>query len=212
MAQKKSYLLRIEKATGRTLWRVERPTNARRESPDAYTTPAILRYGKNVEMVITGGDVVTGHDLASGKELWRADGLNPTNDASYRIVASPVVHGDIIIAPTRERPMLVLYSADWCDPCRWLRPTFARLVRFYDKAEVRYCNEDEWRRSRGVDFIPQFVAYFPNGARVNCDAGSTTKELWETMNKLITLGESWSGEGELVCDQYSSAIVPKRTR
>jgi outer membrane protein assembly factor BamB len=103
-----SYLLRIEKATGRTLWRVERPTNARRESPDAYTTPAILRYGKNVEMVITGGDVVTGHDLASGKELWRADGLNPTNDASYRIVASPVVHGDIIIAPTRERPMLVL--------------------------------------------------------------------------------------------------------
>ncbi len=103
-----SYLLRIDKATGRTLWRVERPTNARRESPDAYTTPALLRYGRNVEVVITGGDVVTGHDLGTGKELWRADGLNPTNDGSYRIVASPVVHGDIIIAPTRERPMLVL--------------------------------------------------------------------------------------------------------
>ncbi len=103
-----SYLLRIDKATGRTLWRVERPTNARRESPDAYTTPALLRYGRNVEVVITGGDVVTGHDLGTGKELWRADGLNPTNDGSYRIVASPVVHGDIIIAPSRERPMLVL--------------------------------------------------------------------------------------------------------
>jgi outer membrane protein assembly factor BamB len=103
-----SYLLRIDKATGKTLWRVERPTNARFESPDAYTTPALLRYQGNTEIVITGGDVVTGHDPANGKELWRADGLNPANDGSYRIVASPVIHGESIIAPSRERPLLVL--------------------------------------------------------------------------------------------------------
>src|SRR5215471_7791278 len=103
-----SYLLRIDKATGKTVWRVERPTNARMESPDAYTTPALLEYGGKTEIVLTGGDVVTGHDPATGKELWRAGGLNPTNDANYRIVASPVVFGDLIIAPTRERPMLAL--------------------------------------------------------------------------------------------------------
>jgi len=103
-----SYVLRISKANGRTIWRVERPTIARQESPDSYTTPALLRYGSNVEVVITGGDAVTGHDINTGKELWRADALNPTNDGAYRIVASPVVHGNIIIAPTRERPMLVL--------------------------------------------------------------------------------------------------------
>ena len=72
-----SYLLRIDKATGKTLWRVERPTKAIRESPDSYTTPALLRYGSTTEIVLTGGDVVTGHDPATGKELWRADGLNP---------------------------------------------------------------------------------------------------------------------------------------
>jgi outer membrane protein assembly factor BamB len=103
-----SYLLRIDKATGTTVWRVERPTRARMESPDAYTTPALLRYGTSTEIVVTGGDAVTGHDPATGKELWRADGLNPDNDANYRIVASPVTHGDLIIAPSRERPMLVL--------------------------------------------------------------------------------------------------------
>jgi outer membrane protein assembly factor BamB len=103
-----SYVLRIDAATGRTLWRVERPTRARMESPDAYTTPALLRHGGATEIVITGGDVVTGHDLATGRELWRADGLNPRNDANYRIVASPVVHGDLLFAPTRERPMLAL--------------------------------------------------------------------------------------------------------
>ncbi len=58
--------------------------------------------------MITGGDVVTGHDLASGKEVWRADGLNPRNDGNYRVVASPVVHGDMIFAPSRERPLLAL--------------------------------------------------------------------------------------------------------
>ncbi len=103
-----SYLLRIDKMTGKTVWRVERPTTARMESPDAYTTPALLQYGNTTEIVLTGGDVVTGHDPATGKELWRASGLNPDNDPNYRIVASPVTHGDLIIAPTRERPMLAL--------------------------------------------------------------------------------------------------------
>jgi outer membrane protein assembly factor BamB len=103
-----SYLLRIDKMAGKTVWRVERPTTARMESPDAYTTPALLQYGNTTEIVLTGGDVVTGHDPANGKELWRASGLNPDNDPNYRIVASPVTHGDLIIAPTRERPMLAL--------------------------------------------------------------------------------------------------------
>ncbi len=103
-----SYVLRISKANGRTIWRVERPTSARRESPDAYTTPALLRYGTTAEIVVSGGDVVTGHDTNNGRELWRATGLNPDNAGSQRIVASPVIHGEMIFAPSRERPMLAL--------------------------------------------------------------------------------------------------------
>ncbi len=103
-----SYILRIDGKTGKTEWRVERPTRAIRESPDAYITPALARVGNGHEIVINGGDVVTGHDPQSGKELWRANGLNPENNPAYRIVASPVTFGDIVIAPTRERPMLIL--------------------------------------------------------------------------------------------------------
>lgn len=103
-----SYVLRIDGATGKTVWRIERPTNARAESPDAYTTPAVYRSGGSTEIIITGGDVVTGHDAATGKELWRAGGLNPQNDGSYRIVASPTVSNDLIYAPTRERPLLAI--------------------------------------------------------------------------------------------------------
>ena len=101
-----SYVLRINKASGKTLWKVERPTEAIRESPDSYTTPALLRYGKTTEIVITGGDVVTGHDPATGKELWRGKGLNPENAPFYRIVASPIALDGVIYAPTRVKPLL----------------------------------------------------------------------------------------------------------
>ena len=103
-----SYVLRIDGESGKTLWRVERPTAAIRESPDAYTTPALLRHGKTVEIAISGGDIVTGHDPATGKELWRMNGLNPQNNPFFRIIASPLAVGDILIAPTREKPMLAI--------------------------------------------------------------------------------------------------------
>ena len=49
-----------------------RPTPTRRRRCCSTAT--------QTEIVITGGDVVTGHDPATGKELWRADGLNPENN------------------------------------------------------------------------------------------------------------------------------------
>jgi outer membrane protein assembly factor BamB len=103
-----SYVMRIDKKTGKTLWKVDRPTSAIRESPDSYTTPALLRYGKSTEIVITGGDCVTGHDPETGQELWRANGLNPDKNEFYRIVASPIIFNEIIYAPTRVKPLLAL--------------------------------------------------------------------------------------------------------
>lgn len=103
-----SYLLRIDPASGETVWRVERPTAARHESPDSYTTPFVHQVDGRDELVITGGDVVTGHDLDTGRERWRADGLNPEDNGAYRIVASPIVKDGIIYAPTRVKPLLAL--------------------------------------------------------------------------------------------------------
>ena len=103
-----SYILRINKATGKTTWRVERPTPAIQESPDSYITPAILRHNDMIELIISGGDCVTGHDLATGKELWRAYGLNPDNNPFYRIVNSPVVMDGMIYAGSKYRPYLAL--------------------------------------------------------------------------------------------------------
>jgi outer membrane protein assembly factor BamB len=101
-----SYILRIDKKTGKTIWRAERPTEAIRESPDAYSTPQLLRHNNQLELVILGGDCVTGHDLATGKELWRGNGLNPQNNPNFRTIASAIVFDGMIYAPTRERPLI----------------------------------------------------------------------------------------------------------
>jgi outer membrane protein assembly factor BamB len=103
-----SYVMRVDAKTGKTVWRQERPTNAIAEAPDAYTTPVPLKTGNRTEIVVSGGDIVTAHDPATGKELWRSDGLNPTNHQWHRIVASPVVSGTTVYAPSRVKPLLAI--------------------------------------------------------------------------------------------------------
>jgi outer membrane protein assembly factor BamB len=102
-----SYVVKLDGKSGKTLWKIERPTNAIHESPDSYTTPTIVVSGGKQQLVITGGDYVTGHDLDSGKELWRGAGLNPRNNPANRMVASALVHGEYIVVPTRVNPMQV---------------------------------------------------------------------------------------------------------
>lgn len=109
-----SYLLRIDKENGTTLWRAERPTAAVHESPDAYTTPQVYEMtseaagesGGGAVIVTSGGDVLTGHDAATGRELWRVAGLNPGRSGSQRLVASPLVGGDLIYAFGKRGPIL----------------------------------------------------------------------------------------------------------
>ena len=78
------------------------------ESPDSCATPAWIEANSRAELIITGGDVVSGHDRETGRGIWRADVLNPDRDRNYRIVASPTIVGGLIIAPTRNNPLVAM--------------------------------------------------------------------------------------------------------
>lgn len=110
-----SYVLAINGANGENLWHVERPTDAPKEAPDAYTTPALWQLAGETAIVISGGDYVTGHDPASGREIWRVGGLNPTRNPMQRIVASPVVVGKRLFVPSRVNPLLALVAINGID-------------------------------------------------------------------------------------------------
>ncbi len=105
-----SYVMALDAGSGETLWRVERPTDAKMESPDSYTTPALLETEEGAQIVISGANYVTGHDAATGEELWRGGGLNPRDRPNYRVIASPVVKGDLIYVPTRVKPLIAFRS------------------------------------------------------------------------------------------------------
>ena len=103
-----SYVFSLDAASGALRWRVERPTDAISESPDAYTTPTVVEVGGMKEIVISGGGYLTGHDPANGAELWRSGGLIPKGERNYRVISSPVVRDGIIYAPTRHTPLLAV--------------------------------------------------------------------------------------------------------
>ena len=103
-----SYIVSLNAATGEVLWSQERPTDAEMESPDAYTTPVLLEHEGKTQIVISGGDYVTGHDFETGKEIWRAAGLNPLKRRNYRVVPTPIIVDGLVYAPTRKNPLLAL--------------------------------------------------------------------------------------------------------
>jgi outer membrane protein assembly factor BamB len=102
-----SYVFAVDQGTGKNIWRVERPTDATNESPDNYATPQIAAVDGKEQVVISGGDYVTGHDLNNGKELWRMGGFNPTNNPANRTIASSIViGGTVFTTSTRGKPFI----------------------------------------------------------------------------------------------------------
>ncbi len=93
-----SYLLAMEPATGKDLWRSVRPSDAVAESREAYSTPLPFTHNGREELIVVGGDCITGHDPKNGRELWRWGTWNPTKIGHWRLVPSPAVGGGVILA------------------------------------------------------------------------------------------------------------------
>jgi outer membrane protein assembly factor BamB len=93
-----SFLLALDPATGKDLWRSLRPSAAVAESREAFSTPLPFTHNGRQELVVVGGDCITGHDPANGRELWRWGTWNPTKIGHWRLVPSPTVGGGVILA------------------------------------------------------------------------------------------------------------------
>ncbi len=93
-----SYLLALDPKTGQELWRTLRPSKAVAESREAFTTPVPFEFNGRKELLVAGGDAISGHDPASGKELWRWGTWNEKRIGHWRLVPSPVAGDGVILA------------------------------------------------------------------------------------------------------------------
>jgi len=99
-----SYLAAFDRVTGELLWKHDRDVPAPEEAAQSYSTPLVAAgdraKGEPAEVLfVLGADHVTAHDAATGRELWRVGGLNPEANGFFRSIASPVLAGDLVIAP-----------------------------------------------------------------------------------------------------------------
>jgi outer membrane protein assembly factor BamB len=93
-----SFILAMEPDTGKTIWKVERDSEAQAESREAFSSIIPFTHGGRTELLVTGGDCVTGHDPQTGKELWRWGTWNPQRIGHWRLVPSAVGGGGVILA------------------------------------------------------------------------------------------------------------------
>ncbi|UCD53492.1 MAG: PQQ-binding-like beta-propeller repeat protein [Phycisphaerales bacterium] len=96
--ENESYLLAMDPATGKTLWRQIRPSKAQAESREAFTTPIPCTINGVQQLAIAGGDALTGHDPQTGRELWRWGTWNPRRIGHWRLVPSPIAGAGIVLA------------------------------------------------------------------------------------------------------------------
>ncbi len=112
-------VIKLDKLTGKTVWEFDRKTNVNFECKHSYASPFIYDDGKQKFLVAHGADCTTGHDLATGTEVWRLSRLNgpsplfSKHDDTFRFVASPAVVKNWIIVPTaKEGPTVGLKVDD----------------------------------------------------------------------------------------------------
>jgi outer membrane protein assembly factor BamB len=116
-------------------------------------------------LVILGADHVTAHDAADGRELWRVGGLNPAGEKYFRSIASPVVAGDLVVAP-------------------YARGSTLTAVKRGGKGDVTKTHVAWTRKDLGADVpTPAFqhgkVVVCTDQGKVACLDATTGKTLWE---------------------------------
>lgn len=79
-----AFLLALDAATGKELWRAERPKGS------AWGTPLVWANSVRTEVVAGGNKSVISYDPATGKELWRMGGI----DTSFS--SSATAAGDVL--------------------------------------------------------------------------------------------------------------------
>ena len=96
-SSRESFLLCVDPKTGKDLWKHVRKTDSTKESHESYATPVPYAGPDGPELIVVGGDHVSGHRFQDGSEIWRAR-LYEKRDDWYRIVTSPVVAEGLVVA------------------------------------------------------------------------------------------------------------------
>ena len=124
-----AYLVALDRATGKTLWKTPRENKTR-----SYCTPIIRKIGGRTQLMLSGSKCVASYDPRDGSRQWIIDG--PTE----QFVASLVYHHDLLFV-TGGFPDRHILAID---------PTGSGNVT---KTHIRWHHERQ-----GVSYVPSPIA------------------------------------------------------
>jgi outer membrane protein assembly factor BamB len=92
-----SYLLAIDKATGKNLWKRDLPMQT------AWSSPTLVKRGGRTEILVNSVGSVQAFDAKDGCQLWIIDGLegnstcSPSSDGTLAVIGSRELHANLAI-------------------------------------------------------------------------------------------------------------------
>ena len=103
-----SFLLCLDPEDGKTIWRHIRPSKAKKESLESFGT--IIPYQN--QLIIAGGDALTGHNPISGKEIWRWGTWNENHKQEWWRLVPSAVFGDgvFLVCAPKKAPIFAIKS------------------------------------------------------------------------------------------------------
>ena len=153
-----SYLVALDKKTGRTLWKTPRENRTR-----SYCVPLLRELAGRQQMVMSGDKCVASYDPSNGSRYWVIDG--PTE----QFVASPVYN---------EKAGLLFITGGFPDHhILAIKPDGAGNITKTDKIV--------WRTNRGVAYVPSPIAegdYFlvvSDSGVAHCFEAATGRLAWQ---------------------------------
>jgi outer membrane protein assembly factor BamB len=193
---KNSYILALDKETGKERWKRSRESDADHESKQSYASPVLYKDGDRSLLLIHGGDVVSAHRLTDGAEVWRCGSLNPKDDYNrfLRFVASPACQSGLVVVPSAKS-----------GPVLGIRPD--------GKGDVTGTDHVTWRRHRDTSDVPTPVIHDglvyllrETGVLLCMDANSGEEVYLERLHKDVQRASPVMADGKLYCASRAGDI------
>ena len=107
-----SYLLAIDKKTGKDVWKTER------FSRQSYTSPIMLSVAGKPQIVVSSAGSVDGYDPQTGTQLWTYEEVGgnrsttplPVSDNRFLIAASPGMHDEYVVDARKSNLVMEIES------------------------------------------------------------------------------------------------------
>lgn len=168
-----SYLLAVDKATGKNVWKRERPSKV------SWCSPALCSAGGKETLVTSGGGRADGYDPATGEPLWHVLGLGGNN------VPSPTPAGDLVLIASTELASNIAISLGGSGDVT------ATAVKW---------KSAEALSSFGSPLVYEGLAYYVNRAGVlYCVDLADGKTLWKERAGASCWASPLGAEGRIYC-------------